>query len=85
MYGIGRGPATLGSRRDCVYQVRYVRAKSLAVWTGPITKSVGLGGEGCVGVSEDSGDMSGEACWDQLSSLYALKLVDIRKDGVLSR
>ena len=48
-------------------------------------KSTGLGGDGCVGVSEDSRDMSGEACWDRLSSLHALKLVDIGKDGALSR
>jgi len=37
-----------------------------------------------VGVSEDSGDMLGEACWDWLSSLHVLKF-DIRKVGVLSR
>ena len=59
--------------------------KSLEEWIGPITKSWGLGGDGCVGVSEDSGDISGEVCWDRLSSLHALKLVDIRKDGALSR
>jgi len=48
-------------------------------------KSMGLGGKGCVGVSEDSGDMSRDACWERLSSLHALKLVDIGNDGALSR
>ena len=81
MYGIGGGPATLGSCRDCVYQARYVQAKSSAVWIGPMVKSIGLGGDGCVGVSKDSGDMSGDACWDRLLSLHALKLVDIGNDG----
>jgi len=38
-----------------------------------------------VGVSEDSRDISGEACWDQLSSLHVLKLVDIMENGTLSR
>jgi len=48
-------------------------------------KSTGLRGDGCVGVSEDSGDMSGEVCWEWLSSLHAFKLVDIGNDGALSR
>jgi len=38
-----------------------------------------------VGVSEDSGDILGEACWDQLLSLHALKFVDIMGSGALSR
>ena len=32
-------------------------------------------------VSEDSGDISGEVCWDWLSSLHALKFVDIVESG----
>ena len=50
----------------------------MADWIGPMTKSVELGGD-CVGVIKDSGDMLGEACWERLSSLHALKLVDIGK------
>jgi len=46
-------------------------------------KSTGLGGD-CVGIKEDSGDISGEACCDQLLSLHALKL-DIVEVGTLSR
>jgi len=49
-----------------------------------MVKSVGLGGD-CVGMRDDSGDIiSGEACWEQLSSLHALKF-DIGKDGASSR
>ena len=34
-----------------------------------------------MGVSKDSRDISGEACWDQLSSLHALKFVNIVDSG----
>jgi len=38
-----------------------------------------------VGVSEDSRDILGEACWDWLSSLHALKFVDMMENDALSR
>ena len=81
---MGGGPAELGSCSDCVYQFWYIQGKSSVVREiGPMSKLTGLGGD-CVGMREDSGDISGEGCCDWLSSLHALKL-DIVEVDALSR
>jgi len=49
-----------------------------------MVKSIGLGGD-WVGVREDFGDISGEVCWDRLSSLHALEFDIFRKVVTLSR